>query len=198
MEHCRDLHSLIPLADFKAIFGLDDRDDQLSQYCLITATYSIEQYCKRSLLLKNHTDCLNYSGESFIILREYPIRKLLKMWSVELGMRNGNRIKPDLYHLYPDCGIEEDIPFYISLTSALKHSRTLEGIKVCYKAGYSCGEVPADLGSACMELALWNMTRYKGRRIGISGVVRGKGESLEVSMPENVKQLLEPYRRRMI
>jgi hypothetical protein len=41
-------HTLIPLTDFKAILGLDDREDALSQYCLITATYTIEQYCKRS------------------------------------------------------------------------------------------------------------------------------------------------------
>jgi hypothetical protein len=45
------------------------------------------------------------------------------------------------------------------------------------------------------------MTRYKGRRIGVIGAVRGggkDGEYLEASMPENVRLLLEPYVRRMI
>jgi hypothetical protein len=45
------------------------------------------------------------------------------------------------------------------------------------------------------------MSRYRGRRIGMTGTVRGKGadgEHLEVSMPENVRLLLEPYRRRTI
>jgi hypothetical protein len=37
------LHTLIPLADFKAILGIDDREDALSRYCLITATFTIEQ-----------------------------------------------------------------------------------------------------------------------------------------------------------
>ena len=58
-----------------------------------------------------------------------------------------------------------------------------------------------DLASLCLELAAWNMSRYKGRRIGITGNVRGSGkdgEHLEASMPENVRLLLEPYQRRVI
>jgi hypothetical protein len=31
------LYSLIPLADFKAILSIDDREGALSRYCLITA-----------------------------------------------------------------------------------------------------------------------------------------------------------------
>ncbi|MDR2786319.1 MAG: hypothetical protein LBB83_10445, partial [Treponema sp.] len=48
------LHTLIPLADFKAILGIDDREDALSRYCLTTATFTIEQYCLRRLFLKKH------------------------------------------------------------------------------------------------------------------------------------------------
>jgi hypothetical protein len=56
MEH-ENLHTLIPLADFSnfqfvAVLGIDDREDALSRYCLIAATYTIEQYCKRWLFLK--------------------------------------------------------------------------------------------------------------------------------------------------
>ena len=46
------LHALIPLVDFKAVLGFDDREDALSRYCLIAATYTIGQYCKRRLLRK--------------------------------------------------------------------------------------------------------------------------------------------------
>jgi hypothetical protein len=45
------------------------------------------------------------------------------------------------------------------------------------------------------------MSRYRGRRIGITGSVRGRageGEHLEPSMPENVRSLLEPYRRHTV
>ncbi|MDR2477740.1 MAG: hypothetical protein LBD48_00350, partial [Treponema sp.] len=73
--------------------------------------------------------------------------------------------------------------------------------KVIYRAGYGCGETPPDLASACLELAAWNMSRYRGRRVGITGNVRGSGkdgEHLEPAMPENVRLLLEPYRRRVL
>jgi hypothetical protein len=79
--------------------------------------------------------------------------------------------------------------------------RGLAAVKVIYRAGYTPGKTPPDLASACLELAAWNMARYQGRRIGMTGNVRGngkEGEHLEASMPENVRLLLEPYRRRMI
>jgi hypothetical protein len=80
-------------------------------------------------------------------------------------------------------------------------SRRERAIRVRYSAGYVPGKAPPDLASACLELAAWNMSRYRGRRIGMTGAVRGKGqdgEHLEMSMPENVRQLLEPYKRRTI
>ncbi|MDR2742774.1 MAG: hypothetical protein LBB98_11575, partial [Treponema sp.] len=57
------LHTLLPLEDFKAILDIDDREDSLSRYCLITATYTIEQYCKRRLLRRKNTDYLTFAGE---------------------------------------------------------------------------------------------------------------------------------------
>jgi hypothetical protein len=50
MEHGTGTHessfyTLILLADFKAILGVDDREDKISRFCLITATFAIEQYC---------------------------------------------------------------------------------------------------------------------------------------------------------
>jgi hypothetical protein len=60
--------------------------------------------------------------------------------------------------------------------------------------------VPVDLASACLELAAWNFSRYKGRRIGIAGGVRANGkdgEHFEAAMPENVRLLLESYRRKV-
>jgi hypothetical protein len=116
-------------------------------------------------------------------------------------------IDPKHYYYLPDEGISEDIPFSLVLRPPLRLSREEMGIKVRYLAGYAPGKasspygVPADLASACLELAAWNMARYRRRRIGITGNVRGSGkdgEHLESSMPENVQGLLEPYRRRTI
>jgi hypothetical protein len=208
MEH-GNLHSLIPLVDFKAVLGLDDREDTLSRYCLITATYSIEQYCKRRLLRRKNADYLTFTGEHIFTLREYPVGKVLTVHAatVRSVQRGGPLFTPETlvdpkhYYCLPDEGVREDIPFSLVLRPPLRLKREEMGIKVRYLAGYSTGKAPADLASACLELAAWNMSRYRGRRIGMTGAVRGNGkdgEHLEMSMPENVRGLLEPYKRRVI
>jgi hypothetical protein len=49
----KSLHTLIALADFKAVVGIDDRDDKLTRFCLVTSTLTIEQHGKRRFLNKN-------------------------------------------------------------------------------------------------------------------------------------------------
>ena len=44
------LYTLISLEDFKAVLGVDDREDKLAKFCLVTSTLTIEQYCKRRFL----------------------------------------------------------------------------------------------------------------------------------------------------
>jgi hypothetical protein len=195
------LHSLIPLEDFKAILGVDDRENTLSRYCLVTATYTIEQYCKRRLLRKKRFEFLPFYGDYLFPLRDYPVREIITITNEQLGMSNGEIVKPEFYRVVPDCGDWEDMPYCLSVSPAIGLVRDLSGLKVHYRAGYVPGKVPPDLASACLELAAWNMSRYRGRRIGMTGAVRGSGkdgEHLEASMPENVRQLLEPYRRRTI
>jgi hypothetical protein len=203
------LYTFIPLEDFKAILGIDDREDSLSRYCLITATYTVEQYCKRRLLRRKNTDYLTFTGEYVFTLREYPVRKVLTVYAATAGTVQwgeplfgpASLVDPKHYYCLPDEGIREDIPFSLVLRPPFRLAREKMGIQVRYLAGYSTGKVPADLASACLELAAWNMSRYRGRRIGMTGNVRGNGkdgEHLEASMPENVRLLLEPYRRRTI
>jgi hypothetical protein len=200
MDNGRPLQSLIPLADFKALLGVDDREDTLSRYCLNTATYAIEQYCKRRLLCKKRFEFLPFYGDYIFPLRDYPVREILAVYQTH-ALKEAVIVEPELYHTVPDCGELEDIPFCLSVSPALGLVWNLSALKIHYRAGYVPGKVPPDLASACLELAAWNMSRYRGRRIGMTGAVRGSGkdgEHLEASMPENVRQLLEPYRRRAI
>jgi hypothetical protein len=208
----KQLHTLIPLEDFKAVLGLDDREDALSRFCLTAATFTIEQYCKRRLLRKKGFEFLPFYGDYIFPLRDYPVREVLTVYQTH-ALKEAVIVEPGLYHTIPDCSETkfpqelEDIPFSLSVSPALRLVRELSGLKVHYRAGYVPGKagtpnyVPPDLASACLELAAWNMSRYRGRRIGMAGNVRGSGkdgEHLEASMPENVRGLLEPYRRRVI
>jgi len=196
-----NIHSLMALADFKAVLGIDDREDKLARFCLITATHTIEQYCKRRLLRKKHFERIEFYGDLIIPLREYPIIDVLIVYALTNNDRVGEIVEPELYNVIPDCGTNEDIPFNLSLSPAMQKYRGLSALKAVYRAGYVQGKAPPDLVSACLELAAWNFNRYKGRRIGVTGNIKGagiQGEHFELSMPENVKVLLEPYRRRVI
>jgi hypothetical protein len=201
---------LISLADFKAIVDLDDREDALSRYCLITATYTIEQHCMRRFLMKKHFEHIEPNNDLFMPLREYPVREVLAVYAY-CSTDASELVEPEFYRLCPEIEERLDIPHALRLSSALGRLPGLAAFKAVYRAGYQQMKneelrmnndvVPPDLASACLELAAWNMSRYRGRRIGMTGNVRGSGkdgEHLEASMPENVRGLLEPYRRRVI
>jgi hypothetical protein len=147
------------------------------------------------LLRKKNFETLEYYNDLILPLREYPVKNIIALFV------NGEILEPDFYNTVPDCGTDKDIPFSISLSPALRRYRGLSTIKAVYWSGYQSGKAPADLASACLELAAWNMNRYKGRRIGMTGNIRGSGkdgEHFELSMPENVRLLLEQYRRKTI
>jgi hypothetical protein len=194
------LHTLIPLEDFKALLGVDDREDKISRFCLITATYTIEQYCRRSLFVRRHFERFEYAEDLLFTLREYPVREILAVYAY-CSTAEPELVEPEFYGLCPEIEERLDIPHALRLSPALGRLPGVSAFKAVYRAGYSYGKAPPDLASACLEVAAWNMNRYRGRRIGMTGNVRGSGkdgEHLEISMPENVRGLLEPYRRRVI
>jgi hypothetical protein len=197
----KSLYALMALEEFKALLGVDDREDKIARFCLLTATLSIEQYCKRRFLRKKYFETVEYYGDKYLPLSEYPVSNVLAAFAISNRNITGDLIEPDFYYLFPNEGIVLDIPYSLSLSFALQRYRGLKAIRAVYWAGYSHNNIPLDLASACMELAVWNMNRYRGRRIGMTGSVRGggkDGEHFEMSMPENVRQLLEPYKRKVI
>ncbi|MDR2741781.1 MAG: hypothetical protein LBB98_06460, partial [Treponema sp.] len=118
---------MIPLEDFKAILGIDDRENALSRYCLITATFTIEQYCLRRLFMKKHFERIEFHGDLssslrddvrftspltrrneglLLPLREYPVREVLAVYIVGAFGETGEPLEPDLYRLIPDLEAE--------------------------------------------------------------------------------------------
>jgi len=197
------IRTLIPIEEFKSVMGIDDRDDKLVKFCLDTSTLTIESYCKRKLLRRKHFENIEYTGDLLLYLNEYPVNEVLAVSIFDTS----EILEQDFYNLMPDCGTDIDIPFTILLSRAIQQYRGISAIKVIYWAGYSSEKienslsVPADLSAACLELASWNFNRYKSKRIGMSGNIKGagiQGEHFEMSMPENVKVLLESYKRRVI
>ena len=222
--------TLISLEDFKALIGIDDRDDKTARFCLVTASLSIEQYCKRKFLRKQYFETIQIINNYLVLpLKEYPVSEILLV-SAFVGERytqeNGRIIEPEFYRPMVGNGYNEEMIFELLLSSSVRPYE-YSFVNVTYIAGYvvsnplPCGfetvnfneaktpemeiaaslPLPEDLSAACLELASWNFNRYKGRRIGMSGNIKGagvQGEHFELSMPENVKALIEPYKRKTI
>jgi len=172
---------------------------------------TIEQYCRRRFLRKQKHERIEFTNDDYLILSEYPV---ISINNEQVTMNNGELIDPKFYRVVPDCGSNMNFPYSIEFLPAFRMFRC-SSINVVYWAGYVTkeqrkgnkeqrirgGVVPADLQAACLELASWNMNRYRGRRIGMTGNVKGagiQGEHFEMSIPEQVRLLLEPYKRRVI
>jgi len=111
----KKLYSLLSLEDFKALMGIDDREDKLSKFCLKAATLSIENYCKRKLLRKKQFERNDFYGNLFLPLREYPVSDVLAVFV----FGNGEILEPEFYHTVPDCGLDLDLPFNLSLSPVI-------------------------------------------------------------------------------
>jgi hypothetical protein len=148
------IYSLIPLDEFKTVLGIDDRDDKLARFCLVTGTFTIEQYCKRRFLRKKYFEQIEYIGDLLLPLREYPV---ISINSEQVTMNNGERLDPSFFRVVPDCGSNMDFPYSIELSPNVQRYRPFSSIKAVYWAGYSKGCVPADLGAAC-----WYDRKYQG------------------------------------
>ena len=124
------IYTLIPLEEFKSLLGIDDRDDKLAQFCLVTSTYTIEQHCMRRLLRKKHFESIEYIGDLFLPLREYPVTELLAAYTLPPGHGfDGEIIEPDFYKVIPDIGCGEDMPYTLILSPALQRYRVFRAVK---------------------------------------------------------------------
>src|SRR5215470_13859521 len=93
------LHTLIPLEDFKALLGVDEREDKISRFCLVTASLTIEQYCKRRLLIKRHFERIAPNGDLLMPLREYPVREILAVYELPCLGATGEGPEDTVYSL---------------------------------------------------------------------------------------------------
>jgi hypothetical protein len=103
MEHGGRLYSLISLADFKALLGIDDREDALCRFALVVSTHAIENYCKRRLLLKKRLEFFPFYGDYTFPLRDYPVRELLAVHKIR-ALLETTIVEPALYHTMPESG----------------------------------------------------------------------------------------------
>ena len=121
------LYSIVSLDEFKSVLGIDDREDKLCRFCLVTSTLTIESYCMRKFLRKQYFERITFYGDLLLPLKEYPVNTIYAVYIFgNCGTKSvGEILDPDFYSVIPDCGVDEDIPFSIELSPALRRVRGL-------------------------------------------------------------------------
>jgi hypothetical protein len=93
----KSLYTLILFENFKVVLGIDDREDKLARVCHVTATLTIEQYCKRKLLQKKYFERIDFNGDLFVQLREYSVSEVLVFYV----FGNGEMLELEFYSVVP-------------------------------------------------------------------------------------------------
>jgi uncharacterized phiE125 gp8 family phage protein len=190
MSSLKQGFGLVSVGECKRILGLDDREDGFTGYLVVTASYSIEAYCMRSLVYRKHTDYIDFGNSYALAVGEYPVRSVLSVKSKE-KMITGDEYygvgyaRDEGFDIWPEIGAIKNTPYFIHL------ARKCRIVRVEYMAGYKTSEVPPDLQNACIELVAWNYARHTNRKIGVEC-------ETERNMPENVTNLLERWKRKTI
>ena len=120
-----DLYTLISLEEFKALMGVDDRDDKLCRFCLVTSTLTIEEYCKRKFLRKQYFEVFKWTGHLVLILKEYPVSEIFAVYTyndLQVSENCGMILKPEFYRPMIGNDYNEEIPFELLLSPSLKHN----------------------------------------------------------------------------
>jgi hypothetical protein len=79
-----------------------------------------------------------------------------------LVLKEADIAENGFYHTIPDCGELENIPFCLSVSSALRLVRELSGLKVQYRVEYAPGKAGVPLPRP-VELALRITVERDGR-----------------------------------
>ena len=114
-----DLYTLIPLEEFMALMSVDDRDDKTARFCLVTATLTIEEYCKRKFLQKQYFETFSLKEKLLVILKEYPVSEIVAVYQID----NNSLIEPQFYRPMIGNDYNEEMPFELLLSSSLKPHR---------------------------------------------------------------------------
>lgn len=142
------------------------------------ASKAINRYCNQILEQQTVTEYLHGSGKVDVILASKPT----SITSVtEDGVTLSNYTYNE-YYLYKEDKIRWNVGY--------------DNIVVNYTSGYTTATVPPDL-----ELAVWLLTEHyfrinQDRRLDRSNVSKnGESVTFNIGIPEDVKVLLEPYRK---
>lgn len=194
--------SLVSLAWCKDLLSTDERDEATMSLVISSCSTRIEQYLMRRIVERTIVTHFDSVGARELVLPEYPVRSVAsvrcdceRVFGEDAELEEGS-----WYCATVPYDVFEDLPAVLIFDSFLPLPIGSRIIRVEYAAGYPLDHMPEDLQLATAELVAWELRRVKSKQIGVSGLVPTSGRMeravLEMQMPENVREMLETYRRR--
>ena len=195
--------NLVSLSTCRDLLSIDDRDESILALVVASSSARVERYLMRRILEGNFSGEFDSLGQRDIVLSEYPVRNVISVrCDPERVFGDETKLADNAWYCATvPYDILEDLPAVLIFDPFVSLPIGRRIIRVEYTAGYPLDAIPEDLKLATMELVAWEFRRVKSKQVGVSGFVPTSGRMertvLEMQMPENVREMLEPYRRRM-
>ena len=191
-----DVNDLTTLAALKEYIGIDDAsEDAFLDKGITRATRRIEGFTDRLLKLRAYEETYDGTGTPFLMLRQFPIVALTEV-KIDALRQFGVSTAVDLLSVVVSkeegkIGLAAaGVPISWSATFPLG----TRIVKVKYTAGFA--SIPADLELAAIKVAAMDFARAREGGDGIiSESISGRSVTWKDGVPEEVAEMLLPYRR---
>ena len=194
--------NLVSLSACTELLSIDDRDEAILALLVASSSARVERYLTRQILEHNFLGEFDSLGQRDVVLSEYPVRNVTSVCcDPERVFGDDTKLADNAWYCATvPYDVFEDLPGSLIFDPFLTLPFGRRVIRVEYTAGYPLDAMPEDLKLATLELVAWELRRVKSKQIGVSGLVPTSGRMertvLEMQMPANVREMLEPYRRR--
>lgn len=181
-----NLTTLTKVKNYLGISGTDE--DTLLNELISGASGAIENFCNRILGEATYTEHHDGRGKSSVVLKQFPVVSVTSVHDdIDRDFEVGDLVDADNY-------IVDMVAGMVMLKSNATFADGILNVKVVYRAGYST--IPESVDLACQ---IWVAAFYNRLKDGADGFasenIGGIAQAfLNISMPENVKALILPYR----
>ena len=176
---------------------MSSKEKTFIELLIFSASAEIETYTGRKLKQRQIRELNDGCSQSEIILKQYPVKEVT---SLKVDNERNYQEETIVSNEYYSCFIpnQDDLEYQSEIILAQGYSfpNGRNNIEVIYTAGYLDEEVPEDLKTAVTELVEWSFKRLNNRQIGEINLKYGQKTQLATRIPEHVRDLIEPYKRK--
>ena len=138
----------------KAHLELDDRDKELTELLIFSASAEIEIYTDRNLLEREIRELHDGYLQKEIELHQYPVKEILKLYcDTTRAYTETKLVDPEYYSCnIPSIDGTTETSFEIILTEGYSFPKGRNAIQIIYRTGYKLEEMSESIKTATLEL----------------------------------------------